>query len=732
MKRIYQYIGAVALVAFTAACSEDTPTVGGEGNLMLSTSVNSDVEVVSRATEQELADGCMVWISNEKGLVRRYEGLSTLPASIPLLSGRYVAEAWTGDSVSASFDKRWFKGREEFNLEGGATTRINLVCKIANVVASVNFADNMDDLITDYTLTVGHARGSLTFEGRDTRKGYFMMPSTDKNLSYELAGTQMDGKPFSFKGVIENARPATEYVLNVTCSERPNNMGGAIFTITIDSHEIEVSNETTIIAPPKFSGYGFSLVDPMMGEQGSFGRRTVYIASAAEITNVEVNSPYLKQVIPGVGEGIDLLEMSTEGQASVNAAGITFSRTYNAETNQTLVQVNFEPEFTDRLTNGEYNFELVATDAQGRTATANLHFIVSDAPVQTLPIEPATVGMRGVELRGQVSKDGVESVGFNYRPTGSTEWQHVEGHAVSRSFAKGDIFVATLTDLTPNTTYEYAATNDNYVSNFIETVTTLNGPQLPNSSFEDWQDSKAPYLIYASGDQMFWDSGNHGSATMRKNVTVPDTSVKHSGSRSVKLASQFVGIGSLGKFAAGNLFAGQYLATLGTNGALGWGRSFDLSEMPKAVKLWVKYSPVAITDVGAGAPAEAAKGNMDNGIIYVALTDDTPTGKKTYKEDNNNVTTPAEEWAVVIRTSDDESKRQLFNKDEDPNVVAYGERIFTSATDGMIEVTIPLEYKKSGVTPTRIIFVASASRYGDFFTGGNGSTMWLDDVELVY
>ena len=31
-----------------------------------------------------------------------------------------------------------------------------------------------------------------------------------------------------------------------------------------------------------------------------------------------------------------------------------------------------------------------------------------------------------------------------------------------------------------------------------------------------------------------------------------------------------------------------------------------------------------------------------------------------------------------------------------------------------------------------IIIVAAASKYGDYFIGGVGSTLWLDEMELVY
>ena len=86
----------------------------------------------------------------------------------------------------------------------------------------------------------------------------------------------------------------------------------------------------------------------------------------------------------------------------------------------------------------------------------------------------------------------------------------------------------------------------------------------------------------------------------------------------------------------------------------------------------------------------------------------------------------------------------INNKDEDsfikfaddPNIIAYGELPSGSATegDGYVEFNIPLKYKKEAFDkkPTHIIIVCSASKYGDYMTGGEGSTLYLDDLELVY
>ena len=57
-----------------------------------------------------------------------------------------------------------------------------------------------------------------------------------------------------------------------------------------------------------------------------------------------------------------------------------------------------------------------------------------------------------------------------------------------------------------------------------------------------------------------------------------------------------------------------------------------------------------------------------------------------------------------MRTAD--PANWLFSKDK-PNVIAYGERIFTEATagDGMIEFEIPIEYYKTDIKPSNIIVV---------------------------
>jgi hypothetical protein len=111
----------------------------------------------------------------------------------------------------------------------------------------------------------------------------------------------------------------------------------------------------------------------------------------------------------------------------------------------------------------------------------------------------------------------------------------VDADLSEKSFSKE------ITGLTPGTTYEYQAMDGEQVSSVTCEFTTETEFQPENAGFE-YTSGSSPILIYGDKQSMWWDTGNHGSATMKKNVTTPDTSVKHSGNQSILLSSQFVGV----------------------------------------------------------------------------------------------------------------------------------------------------------------------------------------------
>lgn len=302
-----------------------------------------------------------------------------------------------------------------------------------------------------------------------------------------------------------------------------------------------------------------------------------------------------------------------------------------------------------------------------------------------------------------VGKEGT-TINIQYRKKGEAEWDQVFEDEVT--FNTDGTFSAAMRHLTPNSEYEYQAvigTQKYEVASFTTDIAT----QLPNPGFEDWwKNVKDIWFVYAEGGEKFWDTGNTGSALANTNVTIFDEASFHGGKRSAKLASENVLI----KFAAGNLFAGEYVKTDGTDGILDFGRPF--TARPAILKGWFKYLCKPITHVAKDPEDlfdDAQKGMNDKATVYIALGD----------------------WDKPVRIQTKKSTRLLFDK-KDPNIIAYQEMEIGESVNDWTEFKLKLDYRSLTRKPTYIIIVASASKYGDYFTGGDGSTLWLDDFELVY
>ena len=272
---------------------------------------------------------------------------------------------------------------------------------------------------------------------------------------------------------------------------------------------------------------------------------------------------------------------------------------------------------------------------------------------------------------------------------------------------------ATLRDLLPNTTYEYRLCyeedNVEVISNTY-TFTTEEQTPLYNGGFESWwMDGNIAY----PNDYGFsyWDTSNPGSASFGGSNTIDATNPVHGGSKAAKLESKYIVI----KFAAASLYTGSFGQLMGTNGAkLNWGVPFE--SRPTALKGWMQYAPVNIATSGnkgysSSAPSEApGRGEPDVCGMYCALLSE----------------------ALVVDNTDMSTFPDWEN---DPRVIAYGSLPAEQNVDSKGKwkrVSIPLVYRDLNKKPTHLLVVFSASKYGDYFHGGEGSTLYVDDFSLEY
>lgn len=293
---------------------------------------------------------------------------------------------------------------------------------------------------------------------------------------------------------------------------------------------------------------------------------------------------------------------------------------------------------------------------------------------------------------------------IEYKEEVAADWTALPSSAVKVS---GTNYSAVISGLKGATSYQYRVSVDG-VAGEAQSFTTAPATPLTNGGMEDWNSEKKAngtlWNPWNTGSTAFWDTGNIGSTTIGDSNTIPVSETCNGSGKAAFLASKSVILKGL---AAGNLFTGDFELD-GTHGILTLGR--DFSAFPSALRIHCKYVTSPITKVDDTLPEMAAlKGKNDLCHVYVALTSE----------------------KMQIRTR----QKEEFNPKANP-VIAYGEfqsdvNVSGSEQNGYKQVDIPLEYYRSE-TPKYIIIVCSSSKYGNLFTGGVESQLWLDEMELIY
>lgn len=298
-------------------------------------------------------------------------------------------------------------------------------------------------------------------------------------------------------------------------------------------------------------------------------------------------------------------------------------------------------------------------------------------------------------LKGSIQSGKTPEI--EYAKQSESSWNSVPSSDISVS---GTSFTATLSGLSASTTYKYRVSVDGTAGS-EQTFTTVAAVALENGKLENWSQDGKVWYPNASDADPFWGTGNPGAANFIGNLTEP-TDESISGKAALLETKN-----AIIKLGAGNLFTGDFQLD-GLNGLLHFGREF--SSFPTALRLYYKYTSTTINMIGDNVgDLVSMKGEPDICHIYIALSD-----KSEPYEIRNNP-----------------SNRQLFDKD-DANIIAYGEFSSNQSTSSYKQIEIPLEYRYTNRTPKYIIIVASSSKYGDYYIGGVGSKLWLDEMELVY
>lgn len=289
--------------------------------------------------------------------------------------------------------------------------------------------------------------------------------------------------------------------------------------------------------------------------------------------------------------------------------------------------------------------------------------------------------------------------GFQYRAAGDAEWITVADNYITHNQG---VFYCYIPHLIPLTEYEVRALSDSDYGNVIKVTTTATA-DIPDGDFENWWLNGKIWCPWAEGGTPFWDTGNTGAATLGQSNVLPSDYTPTGSGKSAELNSRFVGIATIGKLAAGSIYTGSFRKVDGTNGILDFGRPWTLR--PTRLRGYYSYKTAPINYTST--EYKYLEGRPDSCHIYVALAD----------------------WTAPYEVRTNPKNRQLFDP-ASPSIIAYGELICGDDTDGYKEFVIELNYRDTHRVPTYLQITNAASKYGDFFTGGAGAVLYVDQYSF--
>ena len=655
---------------------------------------------------------------------------------IELLMGKYTVVASYGQG-GTGFNIPWLSGENSVRIYSERSSSVDILCKMSKIKVSAKFPEDSEFNrmfpMCEFTLSNGEA---LTFstnpDSNDPTQGsvldtaYFEVPQ-NKELVYTLRLRNADGVNYSLTDKLENVAGAEHYHFDFKIGEREDIAGALVVNVTLDGefqegieHKINLNFDKTFM--PSYSTNaefdptpeGSVPVYPL----GNDILKKFTFSAPRGIKSLVISHLDVNLLSEGLPQLTDFVNISVDDLQTMTEIGINAASVQEGATEAVIDITGFVKNLSITPENATYLMSLTVIDTYERYARCDFEFtIVSDIQAETGTAIPWS---SFATLKGRYfSKVAPAGMTFQYKKVSAADWTEVDPSDVVVDQTTMT-YSYLLNHLDVNTDYVFRSTSDKdkadgKTASEVTFKTYKSEGTVYNLSFDDWTKvGKAWYATSNSNDVetgLVWDSANEGTSDILGQSLVPTTPEENIVIRgkAVRMESGEL----LSNFAAGNIYTGDFgSATISPVGAkLKWGTKF--SSRPLALRGWYRYEPQAINRTSSAY--SHLSGQTDFCQIQVFLT--------------------TWEQQFEISTGENRFVDTSMNNEE---IIAYGALVSQDNTtdnpgniNGYVQFTIPLEYRNLN-EPTYIVISGAASRYGDYFTGGLGSTMYLDELELVY
>ena len=547
---------------------------------------------------------------------------------------------------------------------------------------------------------MSNGQGELVFSNSDgtaDEDGWFSVTGT---LSWTLSLVNNDGQKYrDLTGTLEDVKAKEHYKFRWSLETEPDGIGAGAVSIVLDDSmnekefTLELDPDDTSV--PVISA-DFDYSGLVQTEAGDASSRTITVSSEDGFSSLLFT---YSDPADFSSRSVELAGASEEVLSALSSAGISVSAVQESSAEATIDISSY----ISSLPVGRFSLGLTAIDRGNSFAEQAFDFeIISNLDAEIISAAPwamfADVSGRWFAI------EKPQGLSFQYRKSSDSVWTDYAGEISADDQSR--TYGARLTGLEPGTEYSVRAVSAEDKETKEITFTTEKADSVPNMSFDAWYQDGDAWYPNADADNFWWDSANGGTKTLSIYPTTPAEEeyiyAKGEGKNAAKLQSKEAMLVGL---AAGNIYTGRFIKavmSLSNPGAeLDWGVPF--TSRPLALTGYYHYIPVTVNK----GDYNGMSGKTDIGQVQVMLTD----------------------WSSPFRVSTADG--QFVNPQTDKGIIAYG-TMDLNATESYQQFTIELEYRDTSRVPKYIVIVAAASKYGDYFTGGVGSTLYLDEFSFIY
>ncbi|MBM6658667.1 DUF4493 domain-containing protein [Bacteroides gallinaceum] len=484
-----KFLVATLLGVLFVACSEEE-NLSQTGKTGFLVSLAEDVKVESRSTPEEIgkpvASQFNLKITNQATGSELYNDSYTNQL-IPASAGMYEIEATYGDNPVLALDAPYYKGTAEADLADGESKTVQVNCKVANALASVEF-DNS---------------GTNTFESQFVSYGVRVSVNTsvttltnDGKSAYYRAGSM---PVFTFVGTLRKGGGVKEVPLGDSNLSSPSTFAAGkhcritlklsdaapglrveISKVEVDSVTINETIPLEWLPKPKVTAEGFTDNTLFMYETETPTAKFNFNLSSA-LQELKFTLNLADETYQSLNKTYTLSELSEEDRTALTNAGVVLPVIGSKEAS--LDFTGLAAKLTGSTT-GDVLSNVITLDevkANNRVLEGEqVYTIQTSAPDFELIVYPGNTWTKQFTANTQIIHGNADVIRkgmtFEYSTDGII-WTPAADSLI--------------TELIPGTTYQIQGKFGKHISKIVD-VKTYEVLTIPNSTLDDGYDTTYP------------------------------------------------------------------------------------------------------------------------------------------------------------------------------------------------------------------------------------------------